>query len=173
MAQVGPSKTAPASRNSIQQDASHKSGSSTDTLYEEEYRPPFLPALIVAFPIMPLFWSYHVRVTTKGVGSDASGLAQLSFGYNTGMTSQTISIDNIVSAEPIHRINGFLEWGGWGLRKNLQWHTGYIAKNGPGVKVRTKIGYEPTAKETTYVFNCSSPEEVCDLIHQYQKDDDQ
>ena len=32
-------------------------------VYEEEYHPPFLPALILFPPIAPFFWNYHVRVT--------------------------------------------------------------------------------------------------------------
>jgi hypothetical protein len=43
-----------------------------NVLYFEQYRPPWLPAIILFPIILPLFWYYHVRVTETHV----------SFGYN-------------------------------------------------------------------------------------------
>ena len=33
---------------------------SNTNLYHEEYAPPFWPALILVFPILPIFWKYRV-----------------------------------------------------------------------------------------------------------------
>ena len=124
--------------------------SARSDLYFETYNPPFLPLLILAFPIMPLFRLYHVRLTKQ----------ELSFGYNFGIVSRTVDRSIIQSAEPLEHINGLLQWGGWGIRKNLSWQTGYISKNGSGVK----LTLNERGKEFVYVFNCEDPEKLCDLL---------
>ena len=121
-------------------------------LYQEEYQPPFLPALIIAFPILPFFWRYHVRVSRK----------QLSFGYNYGVTAHQVNKSEIVEVSPIDHVNGLLEWGGWGIRKNLRWETGYIAKNGSAIRIVTKDASSGTKK--AFVFNCEDPKTVCELL---------
>jgi hypothetical protein len=120
-------------------------------LYEEEYHPPLLPVLVLAFPILPFFWRYHVRVTPK----------YLSFGFNYGITTQKILKDDIVEVSPIDYVNGLIEWGGWGIRRNLSWETGYIAKNGPAIRIVTKTRNN---KRKVFVFSCDDPKFVCELL---------
>ena len=82
---------------------------------------------------------------------------QVVFGYSSSWTRQSLDRSTIVSAEPIHHINGLLQWGGWGIRKQLgTWETGYISRNGPGVCV--------TTSDKSYVFNCKDPQLVCDIL---------
>ena len=122
-------------------------------LYFEEYNPPFLPALILAFPIMPLFWKYHVRVTKE---------KNISFGYSYAIVAKTVEQSLITAVEPIDDIRGLRDWGGWGIRMKLfgSHQIGYISKNGPGVKL-TLI---QDGKNCIYVFNCADPKKVCDLL---------
>ena len=69
---------------------------------------------------------------------------------------------NILEAEAIDHVNGFCEWGGYGIRKQLpSWDTGYIARNGPAVRVKVKL---PNGKETNYTFSCHDPEEVVRIL---------
>jgi hypothetical protein len=145
-------------------------------LYSESYPPPFWPALILVFPLAPLFWMYHVKLvtttTTTTKGDDNNGNDNdekdgktaakllLSFGYNAPIVTQTIETSHIDSVEKVEHISGFWQWGGWGIRKNLQWETGYISKNGPGIKVILK-------KEkggSVFVFNCDNPDQLCQLL---------
>jgi len=41
---------------------------------------------------------------------------------------------------------------------------GYIARNGPAVRITT-------SEETTYVFNCKDPQLVCDILMPRQRED--
>ena len=126
-----------------------------DVLYYEEYKPPFMPLLVLVFPLLPLFWKYHVRVTAD----------ELQFGYSSSLSRKTVARTDVVRAEPIQRVNGLTQYGGWGikLRLNFSGELGYIAKNGPAVRVilRTACG----TKTKTYVFNCAEPQKVCDLLN--------
>jgi hypothetical protein len=134
--------------------------------YSESYRPPFLPLLLLVFPIMPLFWTYHVLVTKD----------TLSFGYSSRLTMRTVNRgdngDNgeevIESAVPIDYINGLTSFGGWGIRLNLSGDVGYIANNGPAVKIILLVDQEKN-KRRTYVFNCEDPQKVCDLLKNTNK----
>uniref|UniRef100_A0A7R9WSE5 Uncharacterized protein n=1 Tax=Craspedostauros australis TaxID=1486917 RepID=A0A7R9WSE5_9STRA len=126
-------------------------------LYEESYTPPFLPVLIIAFPIMPFFWKYQVKVTDK----------KLCFGYSMSLSQKEMDRSDIQSVEVVENIDGLLEWTGWGIRKNLKWETGYIAKNGPGLKVacrRNSASNGSDSKTDIYVFNCDEPAEVCEIL---------
>jgi hypothetical protein len=134
-------------------------------LYSETYHPPFLPLLALVFPIMPLFWTYHVLVTKD----------TLSFGYSSRLTMRTVNLrphdgdaaagdsgDEVIeSAVPLH-VNGLTSFGGWGIRLNLNGDVGYIPKNGPAVKIILKKKNDN--KRSTYVFNCEDPHKVCDLL---------
>lgn len=74
----------------------------------------------------------------------------------------TLDRSVILEAEVIEHINGFLDWGGYGIRKQLpSWDTGYVARNGPGVRVRVK---KPDGKETNYTFSCRDPEAVVTIL---------
>ena len=48
----------------------------------------------------------------------------------------TFDRSQILEAEEIDRINGFLDWGGYGIRKQLPtWDTGYISlRSGAGAR---------------------------------------
>ena len=117
--------------------------------YFEEYRPPFLLALIFVPPIVPFFWKYHVGVNNKAV----------SIGYSYYF-HQEIERSHIVNAEAIEHING-LKWGGWGYRSNLQGEKGYITKNSAGIR----LVYKNKEKESVVVFNCEEAEKVCKLLN--------
>ena len=141
------------------------SDESEGILYCEEYKPPFLIALILTFPIVPLFWTYSVKISGNS----------LRFGYSSPVTSKRTSLLDIMDAKPISKMNPFKEgWGGWGIRhrfRNGHLETGYIAKNGGAVEVsimlksgnRSKTS-EDEMKEMTYVFSCKDPETVCKIL---------
>jgi hypothetical protein len=120
---------------------------SSMVLYHEKWLPPFLPVLVLAPFLLPMFWNFSVSVTSS----------HLVFGYSWGVTQASLSRETIVDAQVVKEIHGLYQWGGWGIRKNLSWETGYIAKNGPGVKVTT-------ADAGVYVFNCNDPDKVCEIL---------
>ncbi len=80
-------------------------GPDDGVLYLEQYHPNFLWVLALAFPVLPLFWNYHVRVTKEIV----------SFGYSTNIVAKTVDRSSITSVEPFE-INPLSGWGGWGIR---------------------------------------------------------
>jgi len=87
----------------------------------------------------------------------------LSFGYNTSWTCLQCERSAINSVEVIPHVDGLWQWGGWGLRKKLfTWETGYIPKNGPGIRVILKEG--STDKETPYTFLCDEAEKVAKIL---------
>jgi hypothetical protein len=142
-------------------------GNEDRTLYLETYKPPFLALLVIVFPIIPLFWSYSVKVTKD----------HLTIGYSYPVVAKAIDRSSLQEAIPVETVNGLMEWGGWGIRlrpshvqakeeqKNKsRWETGYIAKNGGAVKVVLN-----DEKESIYYFSCDSPQEVCDILN--EKDD--
>lgn len=123
-----------------------------ELLYEEEYRPPFLPVLALAFPILPLFWEYHVAISKT----------ELSFGYTYSIVTKTAPRTEVIEAEPFE-IKPLRQWGGWGIRLRLgHYQTGYIAQGGPGVKVTLK---DEKGNLSVYVFSCKEPEFVCDILN--------
>ena len=119
--------------------------------YEEEYRPPFLVALILLPPIAPFFWKYHCAVNDK----------ELSVGYSHYF-HQKIDRSAIVNSEVVNHINGLTQWGGWGYRLNLRGETGYITKNGTGIRLVYKTEDE---KEHIVVFNCEDAEKVSKILN--------
>jgi hypothetical protein len=77
---------------------------------------------------------------------------------------KTVNRSDIVCVEVVESINGFMDWGGYGIRKQLpSWDTGYIARNGPGVRIVMK---HPTIsnKEVSYTFSCRDPNEVANIL---------
>lgn len=124
------------------------------TVFLESYRPPFLLALVLAFPIMPLFWSYSVKVTED----------HLTFGYSFPIVAKTVNRSDVREAIPVESVNGLMEWGGWGIRQRRyqsRWETGYIPKNGGAVKVVLD-----DEKGSIYYFSCDSPQQVCDILNE-------
>jgi hypothetical protein len=118
-------------------------------LYYEESHPLFLPILAILPFLLPFFWTYRVEVS----------VSQLVFGYSSGLTRRSMDRSMVLSAEPIEHVNGLFQWGGWGIRKNFRWETGYIASNGPAVRIKTRD------KGGTYVFNCKDPQQVCQILN--------
>jgi hypothetical protein len=120
-----------------------KNNNDDEPLYTETYYPPY-------------FFPYAVTVTKD----------HISFGYYFWLFTKNIdrSVTTIVKAESIDHVRGFREWGGWGIRlrrHNGHWETGYIAKNGPAVKL-TLLNED--TNESYYVFTCSNPQKVCDIL---------
>ena len=75
----------------------------------------------------------------------------------------TLDRSRILEAEEINHVNGFLDWGGYGIRKQLpSWDTGYMARNGPAVKIKVRRASDD--KETCYTFSCRDPAEVVKLL---------
>lgn len=84
-------------------------------LYREKTAPCFLWTLALAPCLMPTVWKYHVTITPS----------ELSFGYSSSCMQNTVDRRSILEAEEIEHINGFLHWGGYGIRKQLpSWDTG-------------------------------------------------
>eukprot|EP00529_Nitzschia_sp_RCC80_P036527 CAMPEP_0113487330 /NCGR_PEP_ID=MMETSP0014_2-20120614/25453_1 /TAXON_ID=2857 /ORGANISM="Nitzschia sp." /LENGTH=200 /DNA_ID=CAMNT_0000381023 /DNA_START=106 /DNA_END=708 /DNA_ORIENTATION=- /assembly_acc=CAM_ASM_000159 len=143
---------------------------SSKALYEEEYKPWWISLLIIVFPILPLFWKYHVKLVEED-----NRQMSLSFGYSSSLTSKTIASQDVqhLSAKPV-QINGLTQWGGYGIRLRLpsikngftRWDTGYIVKNGTGVEITTTIICKnKDKKQQVYVFNCEEPEKLCELLN--------
>lgn len=129
--------------------------SSASMLYMEEYQPQFVYFLFVVFPIVPLFWKYHVSIDEK----------KLSFGYTSSLTCKTADRSDVIAAKPFE-IHPMRHWGGWGIRMGMfsTWkQTGYIAQGGSGVQVTFK---DSSGKESIYVFSCQNPDKVCSLLTQ-------
>ncbi|KAI2504677.1 hypothetical protein MHU86_9787 [Fragilaria crotonensis] len=126
--------------------------SNAASLYHEEFQPPFLPLLVLVPFLLPAFWTYSVDVTEE----------LLSFGYSWNMARKSAARSQIVSATQVPEIRGLTQWGGWGIRYNLKGDTGYIVKDGPGVRITV---LNQNQKEQVYFFNCSDPEKVCKLLN--------
>ena len=124
----------------------------TEALYHEEYTPPFLPLLVLLPFLLPVFWTYSVDVSKES----------LSFGYSWNVSRKSVALSQVATATVIPEIHGLREWGGWGIRYNLAMETGYIAKNGPGVRITLN---NEIHKQVVYVFNCNDPELVCSLVN--------
>ena len=133
------------------------SNSTEVVLYTEQYKPWFWPMLIVVFPIMPLFWKYHVTITEK----------ELSFGYSSKITSKRV--DRIFIKEIVPLFDQ--KWNGWGIHYHPprddkawygQWERQYIAKNGGAVKLL--LGEAGSDETTTFFFSTEDPQQVCDII---------
>jgi len=60
-------------------------------------------------------------------------------------------------------LNGLKQFGGWGIRYNFSGDTGYIAKNGPAVRIEVKNS-KNSNKNKVYVFNCENNERVCSIL---------
>ena len=63
-------------------------------VYTEQNKPWFRELLIVVFPVMPLFWRYHVKITEE----------ELSFGYSSKITTKKadrIFINRIQAIVPL------------------------------------------------------------------------
>lgn len=107
---------------------------------------------LLANSLLSYVRNYHVRVTTK----------ELSFGYSADCVQKTVDRAQIQHAEVVERINGLCDWGGYFIRKQLpSWETGYIPKNGSGVRM---IMRNSNGKEQAYTFICDEPETVVRIL---------
>jgi hypothetical protein len=153
-------------------------------LYEEVYQPCFLWTLILAPCFMPAVWyvlffnvprnrhlyiqsisshhhlclsssscrKYHVRVTTD----------QLQFGYSSDCMAMYVDRTQILTIEKVSLISPLMDWGGWGIRKQLpSWDTGYITRKGPGMRITIT---DNKGKERCYTFCCNDPDAVIDIL---------
>lgn len=120
--------------------------------YEEEYTPPYVYVVAVLCPlVLPFFYKYHVQVDSK----------QLCVGYSYYFHEE-IDLCSIKKVEVMDHINGLTQFGGWGYRLTLRGESGYIARNGPGLRVAFENNNN--SRERTIVFNCQDPEAVRKLI---------
>jgi hypothetical protein len=131
------------------------------SLYHEEYRPPFLPVLVIVPYLLPAFWKYSVDVTNDS----------LSFGFSWNIFRKSVARSQIESATVVPESNGLCQWGGWGVRLTAEWGvglvTGYIATNGPGVRIATRNHNKDSS--SIYVFSCQDPESVCNILNSSRK----
>ena len=110
-------------------------------IYTETYQPWF-------------FFPYSVTVTKEKV----------SFGYYFWLFTKTVDRQQIEEALPLYDVKGLREFGGWGIKlrpKDGHWETGYIARNGGAVKLRL----QDNGKDSYYVFTCSEPKKVADILN--------
>ena len=124
-------------------------------VYHEQSRPWFLPLLGFLPFLLPFFWTYEVTVTNDNI----------TFGYSTYLTRENVERRDILSADSIANLKGLSEWGGWGIRKNLRWETGYIARDGPAVKLTVVV---QGGKRKNIVFSCREAEKVCRTLNNAQ-----
>lgn len=124
------------------------------SLYFEEYAPPWRPLLVLVLPLLPVFWTYRVDVAET----------TLAFGYSYAHFECDRA--DVASAEAVERVDGLTQWGGWGIRYNFRGETGYVAKNGPAVRVgvRRERGGGNDVR-SYYVFSCDRPAEVCRILN--------
>jgi len=95
---------------------------------------------------------YHVTLTTT----------TLSFGYSAGCAQKSCNRSDIQTVEVVPHINGFCDWAGYGIRKRFPaWETGYIPKNGSGLRITIK---EENGKITDYTFICDEAEKVARML---------
>ena len=125
--------------------------SNQEPIYYEKYVPSFWPALVIVFPILPIFWKYQVNITETN----------LTIGYSYAYSK--LDRNDILSATPIEHVNGLKQWGGWGIRYNFSGETGYIAKNGSAVRIEVK-STKNSGKNKVYVFNCEDNKRVCSIL---------
>lgn len=114
--------------------------------FEESRRPWFLPLLLLVFPIIPLFFTYRVRLRDS----------QLTFGYSTRLTSTTVTLDQVETHRVLDSVRPLRDWGGWGIRYNTNKQLGYIVGSGPAIELTTTSG--------TYVFNVTNANDLDVLL---------
>jgi len=74
----------------------------------------------------------------------------------------TIDRSHLETVEAIEKISGLWDWGGYGIRKQLpSWETGYLPKNGSGLRITLK---DDKGKERAYTFICDEAERVADIL---------
>lgn len=119
-------------------------------IYDECFRPGFLPLLILVPPLIPVFMSYSVRMTDK----------YIRFGYSCGLR-RTVNYSQIKSFRVEWDLSGFMRFGGYGFRRNLIGEIGYIVHDGPHIRIRYKgICRAPV------LFTTTNPNEVRRLLLQ-------
>ncbi len=85
----------------------------------------------------------------------------ISFGYSCDCGQRTIDLANVKTAEVVEHINGLCEWGGYGIRWQLpSMEVGYIARNGPGVR----LTFMENGKEKAATFSCFDHEKLVSML---------
>lgn len=95
--------------------------------------------------------SYKVKLTGE----------ELCFGYSSSLTRETVGTEQIVAAEITHA-SGLSQWGGWGIRYSRH-ATGYIASNGPALKI-TVMKMNPHTTSRQYVFSCDDADALLTML---------
>lgn len=148
---------------------SEEENGTVDILYKEEYKPWFLPLIIPAFPLLPLFWKYHVTITED----------DLSFGYSSVYTSKRVKHRKTAIKEVIPLLDQ--KWAGWGIHYRPDpthsffspWERQYICNNGGAVKmiIRNNVDDSVNKEENdevenvTFYFSTNDPQKVCDILN--------
>jgi hypothetical protein len=113
---------------------------------------------------LPPFWLTHTHNTKHRNYHVTLTHEYLSFGYSASCGRRKVDRSQIRSVEVIEHINGLCEWGGYGIRKQLpSWETGYIARNGPGVRM-IYLDSSDGNKEKAVTFSCFDPETLVNLL---------
>lgn len=86
----------------------------------------------------------------------------LSYGYSAGCSSRTVDRSQIETIEKLELIKPIMEWGGYGIRKQLpSFDTGYVPRKGPGLRVTLRLA---NGKEKCDTFVCLDPDAVIQLL---------
>jgi len=144
----------------------------TNLLYKEEYKPWFLPLMILVPPIIPLVWKYHVAITDD----------ELSFGYNSVIMSKRVTNRHATIKEVTPLFDQ--KWSGWGIHYRPDpthsifgsWERLYICNNGGAVKMvlydeipsadgDEKDDASKSENTTTFYFSTNDPQKVCDILN--------
>jgi len=161
--------------SSLARSSTSCSATNDGILYQEEYKPFFLPLLVPVFYIMPLFWKYHVTITED----------ELSFGYSSGMTTKRVRHRKRVVKEATPLFDQ-VWWAGYGIKYRPdrdrgileRWERLYVANNGGAVKLVVEdcdaensgnggavtTGANNTTT-TTFFFSTNDPQQVCDILN--------
>lgn len=86
----------------------------------------------------------------------------LAYGFSANCASRTIDRAQIETIEKVPLIKPILDWGGFGIRKQLpSWDTGYISKKGPGLRITMRMEDGKVLSDT---FLCDDPDAVIRLL---------
>jgi hypothetical protein len=88
----------------------------------------------------------------------------LEYGYSAQCMSMRVDRSMISEIEKIDLIRPYMDWAGYGIRKQLPaWDTGYISKKGPGIRITFK-DVSNNNKEMNHTFCCNDPDKVIQIL---------
>ena len=156
--------TPPKSRMSTKTNEGQEENETADVLYKEEYKPWFLPLIVLFVPLLPLFWKYHVTITKE----------ELSFGYSSACTSKRVKHRQTAIKEAIPLFDQ--KWSGFGIHYRPDsthsfcgpWERLYICNNGGAVKmiIRNNKEEDDEAKDVTFYFSTNDPQKVSNILNE-------